>query len=163
MQILVEPRQELSTWQVLMAILTRAWLKLRYSPPEFAEAIMAVHAMWWGAGLCLPGYAINPERQSLLNGYTEGWFGIWFFLAGGTKFMALAADIWSGKTRWRVLSGLILLGSWAFVTSQFTGPSVDRWLTSGTLNYSGLMLLQGLIFARQVAAARGEVQATDAA
>ena len=151
MIVMLEPRQEMTLREVLLAMLTRAWLKLSNSPPELAETLMALHALWWGFGLTLDGYAINPERPSLLNGMTEQWFGCGFVLIALFKFLALILDLYHDSMIWRVAAGTLLLASWAFVTSQFAGPSLDRWVNSATINYSGLMLIQLAIFTRQIA------------
>ncbi len=151
MIVLLEPRHEMNTWQLLQAMLTRAWLKLSNSPPELAETLMALHAFWWGFGLTLEGYAINPERPSLLNGMTEHWFGGAFMTIAILKFAALVLDLYHDSMGWRVCAGALLLGAWAFVTSQFAGPSFDRWVNSATINYSGLMLIQLAVFTRQIA------------
>lgn len=151
--LLLEPRHEMTHWQVVMAMLTRAWVKLSNSPPELAESLMALHALWWGFGLTLQGYAINPERASLLNGRTEHIWGAAFILIALLKFTAVVIDLASDTMRFRLAAGVLLLSAWALVTSQFAGPTVNTWINSATINYSGLMLLQMPICTRQFALA----------
>ena len=143
-------RQDLSLREWLRLVFAAYWRIIRVSPPELTEIVMGLQALWWGGGLLLPADALGTA--GLLTRDNEVVVGACFIVASLYKFAAVSLDAIAPRTRYhkavRQSAALLLLVCWSVVTYHFW--SRNPWGT-GALNYSYLMLIQGFLFARQVA------------